>query len=218
MEKMMGERADEYQSGADTDRTSSGGALLPVFLKLAGRAVLLVGGGRVASARLPDLLRAGARVTVVAPEVRPEVTSFDGLVIVRRGFVPSDLDDVWFVVAAAPPEVNRQVAAAADERRVFVNAVDDADRASAHTAGVFRRGGVTIAVSTEGRAPALAGLLREGLEALVPEDIEAWVVTARRLRQEQRTAGVPMADRRPLLLSALNRLYGARGIEGSRAR
>ena len=51
-----------------------------------------------------------------------------------------------------------------------MNAVDDAERASAYMGGVFRRGGVTIAVSTEGRAPALAGLLREALEAAVPEE------------------------------------------------
>ena len=58
---------------------------------------------------------------------------------------------------------------------MFVNAVDDAERASAYTGACLRRGGVTIAVSTEGRAPALAGLLREGLEAALPEDVETWV-------------------------------------------
>jgi uroporphyrin-III C-methyltransferase/precorrin-2 dehydrogenase/sirohydrochlorin ferrochelatase len=191
--------------------------LFPVFLKLHGRAVLLVGGGAVACARLPGLVGAGAHVTVVAPEVRPEIASFGGLIIVRRGFLPTDLDRMWFVVAAAPPEVNRRVAAAAAERRVFVNAVDDAERASAHTGGVFRRGGVTIAVSTGGRAPALAGLLREGLEALVPEDIDAWVMAAGQLRREQRADGVPMVDRRPRLLEALSRLYEARAVEGSGA-
>ncbi len=210
----MGERSTDCNHGAATVRR---GALFPVFLKLEGRAVLLVGGGRVACAKLPELVRAGARVTVVAPEVRQEITAFDGLIIARRGFVPSDLDSVWFVVAAATPEVNRQVAAAADERRVFVNAVDDADRATAYTGGVLRRGGVTVAVSTEGQAPALAGLLREGLEAVFPEEIEAWVSTARRLRQEQRATGVPMSDRRPLLLNALNRLYRAKESEASGA-
>ncbi len=187
--------------------------LFPVFLKLEGRKVLLVGGGVVASAKLAELVKAGARVTVVAPQVRPAIMSFDGVIVAQRDFVPSDLDDAWFVIAAATPEVNHQVAAAAEERRVFVNAVDDAERASAYTGGVFRRGGVTIAVSTEGRAPALAGLLREGLEAVVPEDVEAWVIAARELRREQRAAGVPMSDRRPLLLRSLNRLYEARGVE-----
>ena len=187
-------------------------ALFPVFLKLDGRKVLLVGGGAVACAKLPDLIRARALVTVVAPQVLPAITSFGGVIVVQREFAPGDLDDVWFVVAAATPEVNRQVAAAAAERHVFVNAVDDADRASAYTGGVFRKGGVTIAVSTEGRAPALAGLLREGLETLVPDDIEAWVVTAREIRQQHRAAGIPMTDRRPLLLRSLNRLYEAKHI------
>jgi uroporphyrin-III C-methyltransferase/precorrin-2 dehydrogenase/sirohydrochlorin ferrochelatase len=214
----MGEQSNERGRDAATVLVSSRDAVFPVFLKLEGRAVLLVGGGAMACAKLPELVRAGARVTVVAPDVRPEITAFDGLIVVRRGFVPRDLDNVWFAVAAAPPEVNRQVAAAAGERRVFVNAVDDADRATAYTGGVFRRGGVTIAVSTEGRAPALAGLLREGLEALLPEEIEAWVTAARRLRQDQRAAGVPMAYRRPLLLNELNRLYEARGIEVSGAK
>jgi uroporphyrin-III C-methyltransferase/precorrin-2 dehydrogenase/sirohydrochlorin ferrochelatase len=188
-------------------------ALYPVFLNLTDRPVVLVGGGAVACAKLGELVRAGAHVTVVAPEIRPEIASFDGLIIVQREFVPRDLDGAWFVIAAASPEVNRRVSAAAEERHAFVNAVDDAAGASAYAGGVFRRGGVTIAVSTEGRAPALAGLLREGLEALVPEDVETWVLEARRLRHEQRAAGVPMGERRPLLLRALNRLYASRGIE-----
>jgi siroheme synthase-like protein len=188
-------------------------ALFPVFLKLRGRRVVVVGGGRVASAKLAELVAAGAEVTVVAPEVNPSVLAFPGVIVVRRGFIPADLDGAWLVVAAAPPDVNQQVAAAAEERQVFVNAVDHAERGSAYTGGVFRRGGVTIAVSTEGRAPALAGLLREGLEAIVPEDIDGWVAAAHRLRQEQRASGVPMAERRPLLLRSLNRLYEARGVQ-----
>ncbi len=192
--------------------------LYPVFLKLAGQAVLLVGAGKVASARLPELLRAGARVTVVAPVARAEIMSHEGVILVQRPFVPRDLDNVWFVVAAAPPEVNRQVAAAAQERRVFVNVVDDLERASAYTGGVFRRGGVTIAVSTEGRAPALAGLLREGLETLIPEDVDTWVRAAAQLRREQRAAGVPMRERRPLLLNALNTLYAEGEAEPAEVR
>ena len=206
----------EHRDGIATTRTiASEIALFPVFLNLRDRPVVLVGGGAVAYAKLGELVRAGAHVTVVSPEIRPEIASYDGLIIVQREFVPRDLDGAWFVVAAASPDVNRRVATAAEERHVFVNAVDDAAGASAYAGGVFRRGGVTIAVSTEGRAPALAGLLREGLEALVPEDVEAWVLAARRLRHEQRAAGVPMGERRPLLLLALNRLYASRGIEAT---
>ena len=186
--------------------------VFPVFLKLAGRRVLLVGGGPVASGKLAGLLGAGAHVTVVAPRIRPEIEAAE-VTVLPRPFEPSDVDGAWLVVAAATPEVNREVAAAAEERHVFVNAVDDPGAASAYTGGVFRRDGVTIAVSTEGRAPALAGLLREALEAVIPEDVGTWVDEARRLRERQKAEGIPLARRRPLLLDALNRLYAARGID-----
>ena len=85
---------------------------------------------------------------------------------------------------------------------MFVNAVDDPARASVYTGGVLRRGGVTIAVSTEGRAPALAGLLREALEAVLPEDVGDWVDAGAALRAEQKkAAGARWRDRRPLLLA-----------------
>jgi uroporphyrin-III C-methyltransferase/precorrin-2 dehydrogenase/sirohydrochlorin ferrochelatase len=185
---------------------SGGEAVYPVFLKLRGRRVLLVGGGTVAAAKLPGLLTAGAQVVVVAPEVRAEIAAA-AFAVRRRGFRPGDLAGAWLVVAAAPPEVNREVARAASGRRLFVNAVDDPGNASAYLGGVVRRGGVTIAVSTDGEAPALAGLLREGLAALLPTDIARWVCEAAALKRRQRAAGVPIEKRRPQLLVALERLY-----------
>jgi uroporphyrin-III C-methyltransferase/precorrin-2 dehydrogenase/sirohydrochlorin ferrochelatase len=185
-------------------------SLFPAFLKLDGRRVLLVGGGRVASAKLKPLLETGARVAVVAPEITEEILAAP-VDLQRRPFQENDLDGVWFAVAAATPEANQQVAAAAEARRVFVNAVDDPRRASAYTGGVLRKGGITVAVSTEGAAPALAGLLREGLEAVIPDDVAEWIEEARRLRATQRSRGVPMSERRPQLLDALNRLYAKDG-------
>ena len=131
--------------------------MYPVFLKLSGRRVLLVGGGRVAAGKLAGLLADGAHVTVVAPEIRAELLQ-PGVTVIRRAFEPADLDDVWYVVAAAPHDANEQVLAAAERRCVFVNAVDDPAHASAYAGSVVRRAGVTIAFSTDGRAPALAGL------------------------------------------------------------
>jgi len=191
------------------EQAAPAGSLWPVFLRLSGRKVVLVGGGNVAAAKLAGLRECGAEVTVVAPEILPEVAK-SGATLVRRAFEDSDLDGAWFVVAAAPSDVNRRVRLAAEERRLFVNAVDDPASASAYLGGVFRSGLVTIAVSTNGSAPALAGLLREGLEAVVPDDIESWVQAARDLRARQRVEGVPMGDRRPALLRALNALYASR--------
>ena len=184
--------------------------LFPVFLKLAGRPVLLVGGGKVAASKLEALRRARARVTVVAPRIAAPIVA-SGVRIVRRRFRASDLDRQWLVISAATPAVNRQVARAAALRRLFVNAVDDPAHASAYLGGVLRRSGVTVAVSTDGHAPALAGLLREGLEAVLPDDLNRWFATARRVRRGWKAGGVPMPSRRPQLLAALNRLYGAAG-------
>ena len=188
-------------------------SLYPLFLKLAGRRVLVVGAGPVALGKVRVLLEAGAVVTVVAPQIQPELEEFEkkgNISIQRRSFEQSDVEGSWLVVAAAPPAVNRSVAAAAESLRLFVLAVDDTSAASAYGAGTLRRGGVTVAVSTDGRAPALAGLLREGLEAVLPEDLEGWTAEAERQRTEWRASGVPMAERRPLLLEALNRLYDDR--------
>jgi uroporphyrin-III C-methyltransferase/precorrin-2 dehydrogenase/sirohydrochlorin ferrochelatase len=183
--------------------------LLPIFLHLHGRRVVLIGAGPVGASKLSQLLAAGADVRVVAPDVHADVAAAP-VTIARRAFQPSDLDDAWLVVAAATPEVNRQVAQAAEARRIFVNAVDDPPNASAYLGGVVRRSGVTVAISTSGEAPAIAGLLREGLDALLPADLAAWMDVARDARAGWRRDGVPMEQRRPLLLEALNRLYEAR--------
>jgi uroporphyrin-III C-methyltransferase/precorrin-2 dehydrogenase/sirohydrochlorin ferrochelatase len=171
--------------------------------------VVLVGGGRVAAGKYAGLVAAGARITVVAPRIDPALRQ-PGTTLVERGFEPEDLDGAWFVVAAATPEVNQRVASAAEERHLFVNAVDDVAAASAYAGGVVRRGGVTVAISTGGGAPALSGLLREALDDLLPPDLDRWAATARDLRPAWRTGAVPMAARRPLLLEALNRLYRER--------
>jgi uroporphyrin-III C-methyltransferase/precorrin-2 dehydrogenase/sirohydrochlorin ferrochelatase len=180
--------------------------LFPTFLRLNGRRTLVVGGGPVAASKLAALTAAGATVTVVAPDVCDAIA--DAAVDVeRRGFQESDLDDVWFVVAAATPDVNQRVARAAEARHVFVNAVDDPPNASAYLGAVVRRDGVTLAISTDGQAPALAGLMREGLDALLPADLDRWMDTARTMRRVWKANGTPMAARRPQLLDALVGIY-----------
>jgi uroporphyrin-III C-methyltransferase / precorrin-2 dehydrogenase / sirohydrochlorin ferrochelatase len=178
----------------------------PVFLKLRGRRVLLVGGGAVAVAKLEGLLAAGAVVTVVAPEINPALERRD-VTLHRRPFEPGDLDGAWWVVAAAPPEVNRQVQAAAESRQLFVNAVDDPAHATAYLGSVVRRDAVTVAISTGGRAPALAALMREAMDAWLPQDMDRWLLAADKARRQWKESGVPMERRRPLLLETLNRLY-----------
>ena len=184
-------------------------ALFPVFLKLSGRRVLVVGGGPVATAKIDALTAAGAEITVVAPVMTAAIQASD-VKRLHREFTAADLDGAWLVVAAATPSVNREVARAAEARGVFVNAVDDPPNATAYLGGVVRRAGVTLAISTSGHAPALAGLLREALDAVLPADLDRWVAEARAIRPRWIAKRVPMPDRRPQLLRALNALYARR--------
>ncbi len=184
--------------------------LLPVFVDLVDRQVLVVGGGSVATAKAARLVEAGARVVVVSPQVTTELQHLP-VTIVRRVFEPADLDNMWYVVSAAPPEVNARVVAEAGTRRVFVNAVDDPANATAFAGSGFKRGPVTVAISTGGEAPAMARVMREALEQLVGRDVEDWTALAAKLRQEWKRDLVPMEERRDLLLETLARLKPERG-------
>jgi siroheme synthase-like protein len=194
--------------------------VFPVFLALDGRRVLMVGGGPVAAGKLRALLDSGAHVVVVAPEIHPDILAAP-VTTFTRPFEPADLDGCWYVVAAAPRDVNAEVAREATARGIFVNAVDDVDNATAYAGAILRRGGVTIAVSTDGEAPALAGLVREALEELLPVEIGGWMTVAREARRRWLAEGVAMDQRRPLLLEALVTMYerragGLTGADGGR--
>jgi siroheme synthase-like protein len=165
--------------------------MFPIFIDLSGRRVVLIGAGPVAEAKRRQFAEAGADVRSVEPDA----------------FVPADLDGAWLVVAAATPEVNRIVAEAAGSRRLFVNAVDDPANATAFLSGVVRRDGVTVAISTDGAAPALTALLREAIDDVLPVDLEDWMTTAQAERAIWKRDGVPMEARKPRLLEALNRRY-----------
>ena len=147
---------------------------------------------------------------MVAPHVVPEIRK--RVSVIESEFRPTHLDGARWVVAAATSEINREVATAAAARGLFVNAVDDPAVATAYLGGVVRRGEVEIAISTGGLAPALAGLLREALDALLPDDLDRWIEVATAARRDWKRARVPITERRPLLLRALDRIY-APGVE-----
>jgi uroporphyrin-III C-methyltransferase/precorrin-2 dehydrogenase/sirohydrochlorin ferrochelatase len=122
----------------------------PSGLRLAGRRVLVVGGGHVAQRRIPGLLAAGAEVVVVSPSVTPAI---EGQVLagevtwVGRGFADEDLAGTWYVIAATnDPEVNEQVSKAAEVGRIFCVRSDDGTSATAWTPATGRYDGLTLAV------------------------------------------------------------------------
>jgi siroheme synthase-like protein len=166
-------------------------------LKLAGRTVLVVGAGPVAERKIRSLLEARARVRVVAPEASPgvQLLSKEGALEWRaRRFESQDADGVWLALAVtSSPEVQREVAVAAEARRLFLLAADDPANASAYSGAIVRREPFTIAISSSGATPALTRLLREVIEEVLPHP--DWVAHARALRAEWIASGKPMGER-----------------------
>jgi uroporphyrin-III C-methyltransferase/precorrin-2 dehydrogenase/sirohydrochlorin ferrochelatase len=152
--------------------------LFPIFVKLEGRPVLVVGAGPVGESKIGGLLAAGASVTVVAPHATPEVREWvkQGKLAWRaREVQPSDLDGMALVIAAVPAEVAKSVFAEARARGVLCNSVDDPDNCDFHYPAVVNRGDLQIAISTAGQSPALAQRLRCELEQQFGPEYAGWI-------------------------------------------
>jgi uroporphyrin-III C-methyltransferase/precorrin-2 dehydrogenase/sirohydrochlorin ferrochelatase len=172
-------------------------SLLPLFLKVGGRDVLVVGAGPVAHGKIVTLLEAKARVRVVALRACDKVRELavHGRVDLReRAFEEADLDGIWLVFAATSDgALQKRIGDAAVSRRVFCVAVDDPSNASAYSGAVVARPPLVVAISSSGVAPALTRLLREVIEHVLPT--ENWVEHATGLRAKWLAEKTPMADR-----------------------
>jgi len=143
----------------------------PMFADLAGRRCIVVGGGLIAQRKVTTLLGYGARVTVVSPTVTRRLTASARRGTIRhlaRRFRPTDLRGTWLVCAATDEQrVNELVSRAAGARRIFANVVDQTALCSFIAPSIFRRGGLTVAVSTGGGSPALAKKVRRKLQRAI---------------------------------------------------
>ena len=166
--------------------------LYPLNLRLAGQSCLVVGGGPVAARKARGLVEAGARLTVVAPEVIDELAELDGIDLQRRTYRPGEAAAYRLVITATGrPEVDDQVYRDAELLGVLVNSADDPDHCRFILPAVVRQGPLLATFSTSGRSPALATWLRRryadelGPEYLVLLDL---LTEQRRMLQDQ---GVP---------------------------
>ena len=173
---------------------------LPIFCQLRDRDCLLVGGGDVAERKARLLLDAGARLTVNARDYVPQfhVWAEAGmLTLVQGDFQPALLDPCWLAIAATDDdEVNQQVSDAAETRRIFCNVVDSTKAASFIMPSIIERSPLMVAVSSGGTSPVLARLLREKLEAMLPQHLGQVAAYAGQLRARVKKQFATMGERR----------------------
>src|SRR5271154_6185622 len=154
----------------------------PVFFNLAGQKVLVVGGGEVALRKVALLERSGAAITLIAPQILPELmarAAAGTMQLAIREFAPPDLEGARLVIVATSRRaVNRWIATLSEARGIPVNVVDDREASRFIVPAIIDRDPVLVAISTGGASPVLARRLRERLEALIPKrfgDLALWL-------------------------------------------
>jgi siroheme synthase-like protein len=180
--------------------------LFPIFLKLDGRRVLIVGGGNVGLEKITSLSTSGALLRVVAPiaiDAVQQLASAGKLQWEARAFEDADVDEADLVIAATDrPEVNTAVFHAARRRGVLCNSADDPPNCDFYFASLVRRGHLQIAISTAGDSPAVAQQLRREIDAALPADIGDSLAALGQLRREV-IASHPAGEERKKLLHTL---------------
>ena len=166
----------------------------PVYLNLAGKHCVILGGGTIAQGKIAALRDAGAKITVISPEATTGIrraAERGHITFEQREYQAGDLDGAFIAVAATNVwHVNRQIYEEAEERGVLLNVVDDPDQCTFIAPSIVRRDPITLAVSTGGASPALARKLRETLAdapALKWADLAGALGRARRVIKEKRT-------------------------------
>ncbi|HTT33206.1 MAG TPA: bifunctional precorrin-2 dehydrogenase/sirohydrochlorin ferrochelatase [Methylomirabilota bacterium] len=181
-------------------------SLFPVFVKLEGRLVVVIGGGAIAEQKIPGVLSAGARVRLVAPSITPQIAEwvrFGKIDWLSKQFDGLDLDGAFLTIAATSESgVNGAVFQAAEERGILCNAVDDIEHCHFYYGAVVQRGDLQIAISTNGKSPALAQRLRKEFEKEFGPEYEVWLQWLGAAREALRAPG-PTAEASKKLLHEL---------------
>jgi uroporphyrin-III C-methyltransferase/precorrin-2 dehydrogenase/sirohydrochlorin ferrochelatase len=190
----------------------------PIFLDLSAQKVLVVGGGEVALRKVTLLERTGASITLVAPQVLPELrerAAGGSIELAAREFVPDDLDGARLVIVATSHRaVNRWIATLSEARGVPVNVVDDRDASRFIVPAIIDRDPVLVAISTEGTSPVLARRLRERIEALIPAKIGELALWLRGLRRAAQRRLRDVAERRRFFEQLIDGPAARRFVDG----
>jgi precorrin-2 dehydrogenase / sirohydrochlorin ferrochelatase len=191
-------------------------SLFPMFVKLQGRSCLVVGAGAIGEGKISSLLEAGANVCVVSPRATPRVHEWSATGAIkwlRRKFKKDDVAGKFLVIAATPSaKVNARVFEEARRRKALCNSVDDPPHCDFFYAAVVRRGHLQIAISTNGKSPALAQRLRKRFERQFGPEYADKINRLGAARERLFRAAMEPVRRRKLLLRMARevRLGGAK--------
>lgn len=184
-------------------------SLFPMFMKLAGRQVLVVGAGKVGEPKISGLLDTGARIRVIAIEATEVVREWaraGKIELETRVFSVDDLDDAFLaVVATSSRSLNELIYHEAQHRGVLCNVVDVPELCDFFYPAVVRRGDLQIAVSTSGQSPSLAQKLRQQLEKQFGPEYTNWVAELGATRRLVLSSDLDAARKRELLHSLASR-------------
>lgn len=159
----------------------------PIYVQLKDQPCVVIGGGKIAEGKVEGLLASGAQVKLVAPALTEALATWVAAGQVShlaRPYQPGDLEGAFMIICATDqPEINHQVWLAATANRQLVNVVDDTPRCNFIAPSILRQGELTIAISTSGRAPALAVRLKERLQREIGPHYAHFLELAAKLRQ-----------------------------------
>ncbi len=168
---------------------------LPLNIDVRGMNILVVGGGMVACRKILSLLDAGSTVSVVAPEITPEITTLmvSGAIKVKNEcYHASDLADIFLVVAAtSDPQTNCKIAADARQRGILVTVTDAPECGNCSFPAVLRRGNLEISISTSGRCPGFAAEIRDYLAEVIGDEYGTMLETLSTEREKLLTGSNP---------------------------
>lgn len=182
--------------------------LYPIYLNLAGKNCLVVGGGQVAERKVATLLEYEAQIRLVSPEIGSNLAAWANLKLIElraRLFRPEDLEDIFLVFAATGDlAINKNITSLCREKGILVNAVDDPPNCDFYVPSILRRNSLCLAISTEGKSPLLAAKLRRELEKFIPEEYGDWVDILGDLREQIKDSDLSIEERRSIFETLVN--------------
>ena len=189
-------------------------AYFPFMIDIGGKDVLIVGGGRSAFHKVRALIGFGAKITVIAENISPDISRMSGeIVVLQRACEPEDIEGRDLVVAATDDrKLNRRISGTARYMRIMVNAVDDKDYSDFIFPATLKKENYSVAVCTDGKSPMLAARIRNQIAADLPDSFDEAVGELGRMREEVINSTPSATERSRIFREEINKRLGNRKV------